>query len=66
MIDKLYENGFELLPILPEHIIRLSTLDFIHQDPFDRIIISQGLSENIKIVSSDEVFDAYKVKRLWK
>jgi PIN domain nuclease of toxin-antitoxin system len=66
MIDKLYQNGFEILPILPEHIIKLSTLEYIHRDPFDRIIISQGLSENIVIVTSDDKFDDYKVKRKWK
>jgi PIN domain nuclease of toxin-antitoxin system len=66
MIDKLYQNGFEILPILPEHIIKLSTLVYFHRDPFDRIIISQGLTENIPIVSSDEVFDEYNVKRKWK
>jgi len=57
MIEKVYQNGFEVLPILPDHIIRLSKLDYFHRDPFDRIIISQGLSENIVIVSSDKVFD---------
>ena len=66
MIDKLYQNGFEILPILPEHTIKLSTLDYFHRDPFDRIIISQGLTENIPIVSSDEIFDDYHVKRKWK
>ncbi len=67
MIEKLYANGFEILPVLPEHIIKLSTLKYIHRDPFDRIIISQALSENIKLVSSDEVFDQYsKVTRIWK
>jgi len=66
MIDKLYLNGFETLPILPVHIIELSTLDYLHRDPFDRIIIAQGLSENISIVSSDNIFDLYKVKRNWK
>ena len=66
MIDLLYKNGFEILPILPEHIIKLSTLEYYHRDPFDRIIISQGLSEKIPIVTSDETFDAYKVKRIWK
>ncbi len=66
MIDKLYQNGFEILPILPQHIIKLSTLQYFHRDPFDRIIISQGLTENIPIVSSDEVFDDYNVKRKWK
>jgi PIN domain nuclease of toxin-antitoxin system len=53
MIDKLYSNGFEILPIVPSHLISLSTLDFHHKDPFDRIIISQGISEEIQIISSD-------------
>jgi PIN domain nuclease of toxin-antitoxin system len=66
MIEKLYENGFDILPILPKHIIKLSTLDYIHRDPFDRIIISQGLTENILIVSSDKIFDEYGVTRKWK
>jgi len=65
MIDKVYRNGFEILPILPEHIIKLSTLDYFHIDPFDRIIISQGLSENMVIISSDKVFDDYGVRRKW-
>ena len=65
MIDKIYRNGFEILPILPDHIIKLSKLDYFHRDPFDRIIISQGLSENMVIVSSDKVFDEYGIKRKW-
>lgn len=65
MIEKVNQNGFEVLPILPEHIIRLSKLDYFHRDPFDRIIISQGLSENMVIVSSDKAFDEYGVKRAW-
>jgi len=65
MIDKVYQNGFEVLPILPDHIIKLSKLDYFHRDPFDRIIISQGLSENMVIVSSDKAFDEYGVKRAW-
>jgi len=65
MIDKIYLNGFEILPILPIHIIKLSKLDFIHRDPFDRIIISQSLSEDLQIVSSDKIFDDYGVRRKW-
>lgn len=59
-------NGFDLLPILPVHIIKLTTLKFHHRDPFDRIIIAQGLVENCKIVSKDKAFDEYGVDRLWK
>ena len=66
MTEKIYNNGFEILPILPEHIIKLSTLIYLHRDPFDRIIISQGLTENMPIVSSDKIFDNYGINRKWK
>ncbi len=65
MIADLHSNGFEILPIAPNHLITLSTLDFHHRDPFDRLIIAQGLSENMNIVSSDSVFDTYSVQRIW-
>ena len=65
MIEKVYNNGFEILPILPEHIIKLSSLKYFHRDPFDRIIIAQGLIENLQIVSSDKIFDEYGVTRKW-
>jgi len=41
------------------------TLNFFHRDPFDRLIIAQGLTECHSIVSKDRVFDEYGVKRLW-
>ena len=66
IIDLVTLNGFELLPILPNHIIKLTTLDFNHRDPFDRIIIAQGLYENLKIMSRDTIFDEYGVTRIWK
>jgi PIN domain nuclease of toxin-antitoxin system len=59
------QNGFILLPILSEHIVRLSKLEFFHRDPFDRMIIAQGISENQTIVSKDIIFDKYKAKRIW-
>ncbi len=65
MINLLIQNGFEVFPILPEHIIHLSKLEFHHKDPFDRIIISQGLYNNIKIITKDEIFDKYNIKRIW-
>lgn len=66
LINNLKANGFEILMILPEHIITLSTLEQIHRDPFDRIIISQGKFMDIPILSSDEVFTEYSIQRIWK
>ena len=56
----------ELLPITFEHIQKLLTLKFHHNDPFDRIIISQGLVEKLTIVTKDENFPKYNVKTVWK
>jgi PIN domain nuclease of toxin-antitoxin system len=55
----------ELLPITFEHIQKLLTLDFHHRDPFDRIIISQGLVENLPVVTEDVEFLKYSIKIVW-
>jgi PIN domain nuclease of toxin-antitoxin system len=47
------------------HIHKLLSLEFHHRDPFDRIIIAQGLVENMTIVSKDENFPKYNVQLLW-
>ncbi len=37
-----------------------------HRDPFDRMLISQAITENIPIISADTKFDLYAdVKRIW-
>jgi PIN domain nuclease of toxin-antitoxin system len=42
-----------------------STLPFHHRDPFDRLLISQVIIENMPILSVDIAFDAYPVQRIW-
>ncbi len=58
-------NDIRILNIEIEHILRLENLPFYHRDPFDRLIISQSMSENIPVLSSDKVFDRYPIKRIW-
>ena len=58
-------NAIQMLQIEQEHLDVLRTLPFYHKDPFDRLIISQGLSEHILVLSRDEVFDDYGIQRLW-
>lgn len=65
LYDYISENGFEILPLEFEHALQVSILEFHHRDPFDRIIISQAIAENISIVSGDKQFDAYPIKRVW-
>ncbi len=58
-------NDFEVLPIATKHTSLLTTMPMHHKDPFDRLLIAQGLVEQIPIVSVDSAFDAYGVTRLW-
>ena len=66
LMDKALSECFKILPIKREHLIVLSTLDLIHRDPFDRIIIAQAIAENMPLVSSDDIFQQYPVKHIWK
>ncbi len=58
-------NDLKLLSITTEHIYALESLPHHHRDPFDRLLISQALFENMPILSVDIAFDAYPVQRLW-
>jgi PIN domain nuclease of toxin-antitoxin system len=64
--DFLRQESFEPLPITPAHAIRAGLLTGPHKDPFDRMLIAQSQAENLPVVSSDSIFDKYKVHRLWR
>jgi len=66
VMDNALSKGFNLLQIEREHLIVLSTLDLIHRDPFDRLIIAQAIAENIPLISSDDIFKQYPVNCIWK
>jgi PIN domain nuclease of toxin-antitoxin system len=63
--DFLAANDITLLPITFEHLQKLLTLEFHHRDPFDRVIIAQGLTEQLTILTKDEHFTQYTNKVLW-
>lgn len=58
--NKLNENDFQFLPIDFEHIIGLSALPLNHRDPFDRLLISQAITENLVLISKDAIFSSYQ------
>lgn len=55
----------QLLQILPSHLQVLETLPFHHNDPFDRIIIAQSISEKTPIIGLDAVFEKYGIALVW-
>ena len=69
-LEELFEyadrNRIEIIQITYEHLLTLSKLPGHHNDPFDRIIISQSISEDITLLSKDRGFKKYKIKQQWK
>nr|VFJ48958.1 MAG: PIN domain nuclease, a component of toxin-antitoxin system (PIN domain) [Candidatus Kentron sp. DK]VFJ58802.1 MAG: PIN domain nuclease, a component of toxin-antitoxin system (PIN domain) [Candidatus Kentron sp. DK] len=58
-------NITDFLPIRLSHILALKELPFHHKDPFDRLLISQAIQEEMTLVSSDAIFSEYPVSILW-
>jgi len=61
----LAEQGFDGLSISLRHAQAAGALPGPHRDPFDRMLIAQAMLEDLILVSNEEPFDAYGVKRLW-
>jgi PIN domain nuclease of toxin-antitoxin system len=59
---RLDATGVRPLAIVLEHVLRVSTLPPHHRDPFDRLIVAQAQIEDLKILTSDPMFDAYDVE----
>jgi len=61
----LVQESFEALAISVDHSVRAGLLPGPHRDPFDRMLIAQSQAEGLPIVSNDEAFDGYGIRRLW-
>jgi PIN domain nuclease of toxin-antitoxin system len=62
---KLRSNGVSVLPLTFEHVKRLEELPLHHRDPFDRILVAQGLEESLPIVTADPQFVKYSAELIW-
>ncbi len=52
-------NDFEILPIIEDHALYLENLPFIHNDPFDRLLISQSIVEDLPFITIDSIIPKY-------
>ena len=64
-IDLINDNGFELLPISIKHTLIVAKLEYIHRDPFDRILIAQSIADNLIFATTDQTILKYNVKTIW-
>ena len=57
-------QGFELLPVSPDHAYAVGDLPMHHRDPFDRLLIAQARHEGLTVLTHDPVFQRYDVSLL--
>ncbi|MBM2814702.1 MAG: toxin-antitoxin system toxin component [Ignavibacteria bacterium] len=65
LVQEIYEMNINILDITSEQIIKVADLPFHHKDPFDRLIISQAILENLPVNSSDVNFKKYEIELIW-
>lgn len=58
-------QGFLPLDITMLHAQRAGRLPGEHRDPFDRMLIAQSQMEDIALLTDDEAFDDFDVRRFW-
>ncbi|EMB43491.1 type II toxin-antitoxin system VapC family toxin [Treponema denticola] len=63
--DLYYEKDVSLLQIKSKHLDKIMELPNIHNDPFDRLIISQSIIENLILITKDSNIPYYPVKTVW-
>lgn len=59
------ENDIEVLDITTEHVLAVDPLPLHHRDPFDRLLIAQAITHDLRIVTADSAFADYPIQRVW-
>jgi len=59
IIEQLPVNDFLELSSHADHVIALSQLPSYHQDPFDRMLIAQAISEPLHLLTHDKDVSLY-------
>ena len=57
----LMKQGKENKPKKP----KFESMELVHRDPFDRILVAQAIVENMTIITMDENIQKYSIKTNW-
>lgn len=58
-------NSFEIIDFSLEDALSVYNLEQVHQDPFDRALISQARNLQVPIISGDRIFERYPIELVW-
>ena len=53
------DAGYTLLPVTAIHASATESLPLLHNDPFDRMLVAQAISEPLRLVTHDKMVAKY-------
>lgn len=59
LAEAIETSGFQELPVTSSHAARVAQLADHHQDPFDRLLVAQALTEPLVLLTADAVVARY-------
>lgn len=57
--DALLGHGWSELNVRADHVLGVSTLPDAHKDPFDRLLLSQAMREQMQFMTADTALSSY-------
>ena len=63
--EAIHDNGFSILPIEPRHTEQVITLPKHHNDPFDRLLVTQARQGDLALVTRDGLVSQYDIDVIW-
>ncbi|MDR2547589.1 MAG: type II toxin-antitoxin system VapC family toxin [Lachnospiraceae bacterium] len=64
-LSEVYDCPMDIVDIQPKYVMMVEKLPYLHQDPFDRIIVATALCEDMAVLTIDENIRKYDVKCIW-
>jgi PIN domain nuclease of toxin-antitoxin system len=53
------QSGYQMLAITAEHTVAVEALPLHHNDPFDRLLVAQALTEPLRLITHDAMVALY-------
>lgn len=53
------DSGYGFLPIDAQHAMAVESLPLLHQDPFDRMLVAQAMTEPMRFLTHDAILARY-------
>jgi len=65
LLSIIKNSELKILHIEDKYLQRLLDLPFLHKDPFDRLLISSAVADDLTIITIDENIHQYDVAWVW-